>query len=193
MAGAEAGKPTIILLSWLALAVRLARADDKINSAELEALRRLYPSQELSAWIKDVLKDGLTAVHYAKRLAGLSERPRMLGENLFPGLFHVAVADSHLNEAEYTLMLEAAEPFELAPLKLHNMLRSFHVQKYQDAERVLGISADTGREALHQHYRGLCKQLHPDLLPHTTPVFLKELAELRFAAVNDAYHTLIRR
>lgn len=192
VSAAEPGKPTIVLLSWLAIAVRLARADGTLNREELGALQRLFPSAELPVWIKAALKDKLQPACYARRLAGFSDRPRAVAEALFPGLFTVAVADGHLNEAEYAVLLEASAPLEIAPLRLQRMLRSFHGRTRRPPAQVLGVEETAGREAAHKAYRALCKRLHPDALPPATPPFLKELAETRFIAIHDAYRVLSR-
>src|SRR5690606_39687764 len=130
-----------------ALGAKLAMADGLAEDAEQQAFLEVF--QPENGAYDNVLRlydlarqTSLGFESYARRLARrYAECPRVL-EDVLEGLFHIAVSDGGLSDAEETYLETVADLFELSKATYRRIRAGYGVPDSEDPYHILGLAPD---------------------------------------------------
>ena len=188
---AEAGNGGVAFtIAVIALSAKMAKADGVVSPAEIETFSRLFhvPEHERANVLRvfNVARqsvDGYDA--YARDVARLyRDHPGVL-EDVLDGLFAIALADGHLEDAETEYLARVAEIFGFSEGEFTRIAAS-HLAG--DPFRVLGVSPECSDDELKRTYRRLVAENHPDkLVARGVPAEFIAMATEKMATINNAY------
>lgn len=181
---------TVALVS---LAAKMAKADGVVTADEVAMFRRVVEIPEGEAHNVERLFDlarrdvaGYEA--HAGRIAALAEGDEVFLADVLAGLFHIAVADSYVHEAELAFLERVGEIFGLDRARFRRIAGGFVRLKGGDPYAVLGVAAQASDAEVKAAWRRAVTECHPDRhfahgLPHEAMAILND----RLAAVNAAW------
>src|SRR5690606_29508557 len=116
-------------------------------------------------------------------------------EHVLDGLFYIASADGMVHEAELEYLKSVSDIFGFDEARFEQIAAQ-HVMLDDSSDPfvVLGLAPNADRAEVRRVYRLLVAEHHPDrLIAKGVPAELIDLATGRMAAINNAYHQIIRR
>lgn len=188
-------------IAVIALGAKMAKADGQVTRDEVAAFRRVFaipPGEETNAArVFNLARQDVAGFDaYARQIAGMfANRPpaarKALLIDLIEGLFHIALADDVLHEAEEAFLSHVAEVFGLDQ-GCYRAIRARLVEPdRRDPHEVLGVAPDATPEAIRAAWRQLVKDNHPDALAaRGLPAEAQSLAEARLIVINQAWEAL---
>jgi len=188
-------------IAVIALGAKMARADGLVSRDEFTAFSEVFqipPGEEDHVRLVFDLARKSTAgfESYARQVGHLFAMDRVVLENLLGGLFHIALADGRLCAAEDAYLREVARHFgftvgEYARIRAHNV--GADDESGEDPYAILGVAPDASAGAIHDAYRRLVRESHPDLvIAQGLPPECIALATERVARINAAYDRLVK-
>jgi DnaJ like chaperone protein len=188
-------------IAVIALGAKMARADGAVTRDEFAAFAEVFqipPGEEDHARLVFALARQSTAgfESYARQVGRLFAADRAVLENLLGGLFHIALADGRICSAEDAYLREVAQHFgftvgEYARIRTHYVIADDDGS--EDAYAILGIAPGASAESIHEAYRRLVRESHPDLaIAQGLPPECVALATARVARLNAAYDRLAK-
>jgi DnaJ like chaperone protein len=188
-------------IAVIALGAKMARADGLVSRDEFAAFGEVFqipPGEEEHVRLVFDLARKSTAgfESYARQVGRLFAMDRTVLENLLGGLFHIALADGRLCSAEDGYLREVARHFgftagEYARIRAHHV--GVDEESGEDAYAILGVAPDSSAGAIHDAYRRLVRESHPDLvIAQGLPPECIALATGRMARINAAYDRLVK-
>ena len=188
-------------IAVIALGAKMARADGLVSRDEFTAFSEVFqipPGEEDHVRLVFDLARKSTAgfESYARQVGHLFATDRAVLENLLGGLFHIALADGRLCAAEDAYLREVARHFgftfgEYARIRAHHVVADH--ESAEDAYAILGVAPDASADAIHDAYRRLVRESHPDLvIAQGLPPECIALATTRVARINAAYDRLVK-
>ncbi|GIW92403.1 MAG: hypothetical protein KatS3mg110_0444 [Pirellulaceae bacterium] len=113
--------------------------------------------------------------------------------------WRIAAKDGHISPEEVRVLFSVAELMNASPVEIQTLsLPYYRLDSADEDERrraaasTLGVSKDANANEIKAAYRTLAQKYHPDR--HVTaPPELRELAAERFAAIHNAYETLMAK
>ncbi len=188
-------------IAVIALGAKMARADGAVTRDEFAAFGEVFqipPGEEDHVRLVFDLARKSTAgfESYARQVGRLFATDRAVLENLLGGLFHIALADGRLCSAEDAYLREVARHFGFTAVE-YARIRAYHVsadeEGGEDAHAILGVAPDASPAAIHDAYRRLVRESHPDLvIAQGLPPECIALATARVARINAAYDRLAK-
>ena len=128
-----------------ALGAKLAMADGLAQEVEQKAFLHVF--QPDAAAQRDVLRlydlarqTSLGFESYALRLARRYAKCPQILEDVLEGLFHIAVADGHLSDAEESYLEKVSQLFGLKPLVYRRVRAGYAAPDENDPYHVLGLT-----------------------------------------------------
>jgi DnaJ like chaperone protein len=189
-------------IAVIALGAKMARADGSVSRDEFTAFSEVFqipPGEEDHVRLVFDLARKSTAgfESYARQVGRLFATDRAVLENLLGGLFHIALADGRLCSAEDAYLREVARYFGFTAGE-YARIRAHHVgaedDNDEDAYAILGVAPDAAAGMIHESYRRLVRDSHPDLaIAQGLPPECIALATARAARINAAYDRLVKR
>ncbi len=186
----------------IVLGAKMAKADGVVCRMEINAFREVFkvPEAELRnvGRLFDIAKrDSAGFEPYARQLAGMFKDRRAVLEELLGGLFHIAVADGVVHEAELTFLRRVSEIFGFPPAefeqirRIHGGTAAGYGDPLDDPYAVLGVPAGADFPTVKAAYRQLARENHPDrLLADGMPQEFIDLAQEKMSAINAAYERI---
>lgn len=188
----------------IVLSAKMAKADGVVHRVEIDAFKRIFhvPDNELRnvGRLFDAAKrDSAGFESYAKQLAQMfKDRPEVL-EELLAGLFHIAVADDLVHQAELGFLRRVAEIFGFPPDEFEQVWRQHGTriegggEPDDDPYAILGVPRDADLTTVKAAYRKLVRENHPDaLIAKGLPQEFIDLAQEKMSALNTAYERIER-
>jgi len=187
-------------IAVIALGAKMARADGAVTRDEFAAFAEVFqipPGEEDHVRLVFDLARKSTAgfESYARQVRRLFASDRAVLENLLAGLFHIALADGQIRSAEDAYLREVARHFgftagEYARIRAHYVMPD---DGSEDAYAILGVAPGASAESIHEAYRKLVRESHPDLaIAQGLPPECVALATARVARLNAAYDRLAK-
>ncbi len=185
-------------IAVIALGAKLAKADGVVSRSEVSAFRDVFhvaPGDEASAGrVFNLARQDVAGYEaYARQIKRLFRDDMDMLEDLFEGLFHVAMADGKYHPLEDMFLGRVAQIFGIS----ERAFRATRARRVPDAERdpydVLGVDADAPMEDIRKAWRKMVRDTHPDtMMARGLPEEAIKLAEARMVAVNKAWEQISR-
>ena len=185
-----------LVQGMLTLAVAVARADGRLDRAEVRRVRQFF-EQSLGLrgaaleWLRDALKT--EARHPGDWRQVAAQLSRQLGPLdrmvLFRLLLEVAAADGHVSAEERTVLDEVGHIWGLGGAPFDNWQQQQQGRGRAWALGVLELSDPVTDEEIQRAYRRLVREKHPDRFAHLGEAFQKQAHE-QFVEIQEAYRIL---
>ena len=195
LAAGPAEKKVAFTIALIALCAKLSKADGVTLRIEAEAFEQVYhvPESERAnvRRLFDLAKQDVAGFEsYARKIARLLADEPELKRNVVQALFHVALADGVLHEAEEACLWYVAERFGFSRQE-YRAIRALCINDPGDPYVVLGLTPDSSDEDVKRAYRRLVRQYHPDtMIAAGVPQEFAEIANSQIRAINAAYETI---
>ena len=185
-------------IAIIALCAKMAKADGKVTRDEVRTLREVFSFREED-------EDGIARVFDLARkdVAGFEEyatkirkmfvgRPDMLND-IFEGLFQIALADGVIHPDEDAFLERVHDIFEL-PQFMYDQLKARYISdELAEPLAELGLDANASLEDIRTAYRKIIRENHPDQMrARGLPEEALHMAEARVRSANAAYEALGR-
>jgi len=181
-----------------ALGAKLSKADGRSQAIEFKTFSDFFQSEAGSERGVERLYDlarqtTLGYEGYAKRLAKRYRRCPQILEDVLDGLFHIASADGVVTADELDYLEQVGGLFGLSPLTFRRLKATHLGAEADDPYVVLGVAADASDDEVHAAWKRLLSDAHPDrAAARGLPPEFIEVAEAKSAAINAAYHSVMR-
>jgi DnaJ like chaperone protein len=196
------------LMGVVVLGAKMAKADGRVTSAEIEAFKRVFhvgPPQEAAVGrLFDRARLSAEGFEpYAAQLAHVFRNKQPVLEEILGGLFIIAAADhAGLSPAEIIFLKRVAFIFgftaeDFARIAARSGVRIPQPERPQnpiaDAHAILGIKDTSTNDEIKSAYRALIREHHPDKLMAAgmPPEFVASATE-KMKRINAAYDTVCK-
>lgn len=188
-------------IAVIALGAKMAKADGQVTKDEVLAFRRVFtipPEEEANAaHVFNLARQDVAGFDaYARQIVRMfrdAAHPdnRALFIDLIEGLFHIALADDTLHDAEDAFLAHVAEIFGL-DARCYRAIRARLVEgAARDPYDLLGVDRDATLASIRAVWRDAVKETHPDaMIARGVPVEAIRLAERRLIALNAAWEEI---
>ena len=190
---AERRRQAHFAVAVIALAAKMARSDDEVTPAEVQAFHDMFQvppgeAHHVERLFDQARRDANGYEHYARQAAKMFKDEPAVLEKLLDGLFHIAKADRVADEREVHFLRRVAEIFGF-DAGTFERIRAGHLGRDDsDPHVLLGVAHDASDDAVHTAWRRLAREHHPDrLIAQGMPEELVSIANERLAAINAAY------
>ncbi len=184
-------------IAVIALGAKLAKVDGEVTRDEVACFRRVFtipPEEEANAArVYNLARQDVAGFEfYARKIGRLFRNGH---ENLLPdlmeGLFRVAVADGHYNDAEDAFLEQVAREFGMDD-RAFRAVRARCVEGVpRDPYDVLGVAHDATLDEIRAIWKRAVRENHPDaLIARGLPPEAAKLAESRMVAINRAWEEI---
>ena len=181
-----------------ALGAKLSKADGRSQPIEFKTFSDFFQSDAGSERSVERLYDlarqtTLGYEGYAKRLAKRYRRCPQILEDVLDGLFHIAGSDGVVTADELDYLSQVGGLFGLSTLTFRRLKATHLGAEADDPYVVLGVAHDVGDAEVHDAWKRLLSDAHPDrAAARGLPAEFIEVAEAKSAAINAAYHSVMR-
>lgn len=190
-----------------ALCAKLAKADGRVNTAEVALMERIMRHQlrlsdkarahAIKIW-KEAKESPRPFEEYARAFFADFAKERNKVLEMMHLLFEVAAADGTLHPQEELMLQRAAGIFHIGRMQYERIKgRFFQVaaQKWTPSDpfyAILGAEQHEPLDAIKKKYRDLAKQWHPDKLiaAGASPEAVRHAKE-KFQQINEAYERIL--
>lgn len=189
----EATRQIAFTIGVIALGAKLARVDGKVTRREIDAFRSFFhvPPEEVESVGRffDIAKrDTYGFETYARQVAELFPDDHHVLDQVLVGLCLIAGADGAASPDEVEYLRAVAAIFGVGEVSLRRAFAAAGVELRDDPWAMLGVMPDADAEELKRAHRRLAQEYHPDrLMARGLPAEAIQLANRKFAAINDAY------
>lgn len=201
---AETRRRVTFSIAMIALSAKMAKADGIVSQREVQAFQEIFevPDKEAAhvSRLYNLAKQDVAGFEsYARQIASLCrssqhedmDQPCGALGDVLDGLFHIAKADGYVHDKEMQFLRRVAEIFSIEEDEFL-VIAGRHVNLGPaDPYAVLGLTRGVSYKQAKQHYRGLVRQHHPDLvIARGMPHEFQKIANHRLAGINAAWATL---
>ncbi|WP_140985926.1 TerB family tellurite resistance protein [Asticcacaulis tiandongensis] len=192
------GRDPAFATAVTALGAKLAMADGLAEEAEQQAFLEVF--QPENGAYDNVLRlydlarqTSLGFESYARRLARrYAECPQVL-EDVLEGLFHIAVSDGGLSDAEETYLETVAELFELPKATYRRIRAGYAAPDAEDPYHILGLAPDAEEKDIRLARNKQLNDFHPDrVAARGLPREYEAIYTQKAALINRAYEQIRR-
>lgn len=183
-------------IAVIALGAKLAKADGTVTRDEVSAFREVFHvarrDEDAAAKVFNLARQDVAGFEsYANQIKRLFRDDMDTLEDLFDGLFHVAMADGKYHPLEDMFLGRVAQIFGIS----ERAFRATRARRVPEADRdpydVLGVDPDADMDVVRAAWRKLVRDSHPDtMMARGLPEEAIKLAEARMVAVNKAWETI---
>ena len=184
----------VMQVKLLTLAAIVIKADGKVDSKELEYVRRFFishygkhQSDEIFKIFNKEIKNQNQSLEEITRSFSLNSRYETRLQ-LIHFLFGIAKADGSISKPELIKISQIASNLKINSVDFESIQAMF-VKEENSAYKILEIGPKSSIEEIKKAYRIMVKKYHPDKLQTKDPYLLKG-AEEKFIQVQNAYETL---
>lgn len=181
----------------IGLAAKMAVADGRTTETEAAAAAQVFrpPPGEEQHFLRAFSLASQTILgfdSYAKQIGRKYRARPCLLEDVLDGLFHIAVADGAITQAELAYLAEVAAHFGFSNMEFRRIKATNLGPEAGDPYAVLGLLPGASMDEVRQAWRRTAAENHPDrMLQRGAPPEFVEIARDKTAAINAAY-ALIR-
>jgi len=189
----DAARDVAFTIAVIALGAKLAKADGRVTSDEIEAFYRVFQPPEharedAGRVFALAQKTTLGFESYARQLARRWRAYPAILEDVLDGLFYVAGADGVVSDDELTFLETVATIFGLSEREFRRIRASWLGLEADDPYLILGVDPDISDDDLRRAYRRVAAANHPDrACASGLPALCQRLANAKMAAINAAY------
>lgn len=183
-------------IAVIALGAKMAKADGLVTRDEVAAFREVFhipPEDEASAArVFNLARQDVAGFEeYASSVSRMFERVDGPLCDLMEGLFYIAVADGNYNELEDSFLARVAGIFGLSDSQFRSLRARFVPDAEPDPWDVLGVAPGTPVDQVHDIWRQLVRDSHPDrMIARGVPEEAVRMAEKRLIAINRAWEAI---
>ena len=183
-------------IAVMALGAKMAKVDGTVNRTEVRAFREIFhikkEDEQKAAMVFDLArKDAAGYEIYAKKIKKMFGDDMPILEELFAGLFHIAVSDGNYHPLEDLFLGRVAQIFGISE-QCFRALRARYVPSAEgDPYHILGVTSDMTIKQIRTAWRAIARDQHPDkLVARGLPEEAIKLAQTHLAMVNRAWETI---
>lgn len=194
----QATKQTAFSVALVVLAAKMAKADGRVTREEIAAFKRVFPVPDSHAptvariW-DEARREATGFEPYAEQIVAIFPHDHTVREELLGALFHIAMADGTLHDAERAYLARVAAIFGFDERAFARVMASHMGGGESDPYEVLGLDSGASDDTIRKTYRGLIREHHPDrLVAQGMPEEMIQVANERMAAINAAYDRIAK-
>ncbi len=186
-------KQAAFAVALIVLCAKMAKADGQVTRDEINAFKRVFrvpesEMPELGRIFNEARREKTGFEPYAEQIMEIFPHNQQVREELLGALFHIALADGRLHEAELAYLRRVGEIFQFDQHDFERIHASHTGSTGGDPYEILGVDREASDEEIKSTYRKLVRENHPDrLVAQGMPEEMVELANEKLAAINDAY------
>ena len=183
-------------VAFVTLAAKLSKVDGRVTRDEIDALKRVvsFPEEaraEVGAIFHPAKTDATGFEPYARQIAAIVRRDKVMLEQILAGLVQIAAADGAYHSGERDFINRVAQEFGFSPEQCMRIERTYipaAVPEKEDPYEILGVSRDSTDEEVRKAYRKIIKDFHPDRLQAKgLPEEFHKLGTRKTSEANIAY------
>jgi DnaJ like chaperone protein len=193
-----AAKQTAFSVALVVLAAKMAKADGHVTRDEIAAFKRIFPVPDAHAaavgriW-DEARREAAGFEPYAQQIVSIFPTDTTMREELLGALFHIAMADGELHEAERDYLERVAQIFGFDEQGFTRVMSRHMGGGEADPYEVLGLKASASDDEIKKTYRQLIREHHPDkLIAKGLPEEMIDVANQEMAAINAAYDRIAK-
>ncbi len=185
-------------IAVIALGAKLAKSDGEVTRSEVMAFRDVFhvarADEEAAARVFNLARQDVAGFEtYARQIGRLFRDDMETLEDIFDGLFHVAMADGQYHPLEDMFLGRVAQIFGISERSFRAIRARMVPEADRDPYDVLGIDADAPLEDVRAAWRKMVRDTHPDvMMARGLPEEAIKIAQDRMVAVNQAWETINR-
>ncbi|MGN6424869.1 MAG: TerB family tellurite resistance protein [Asticcacaulis sp.] len=181
-----------------ALGAKLAMADGFAQEVEQTAFLQVFHPEDRA--MRDIMRlydlarqTSLGFESYARRLAKKYASCPQILEDVLEGLFHIAVSDGQLSDAEETYLETVADLFGIGRTCYRRIRAGCAAPSEDDPYVVLGLTPHADDDAVRHARRQRLSEFHPDRIrARGLPQDYETLYTDRAARINLAYDQIVK-
>lgn len=180
-------------VSLLILSAAVMKADGKLMRSELEFVKQFFVIQfgatvaeDRIKVLREILKQDVPVDPVCTQIKQYMDYPSRL--QLMHYLFGLAMADSHLHDAELSLLNQISMLLGL-PNQEFESIKAMFVKDNEAAYRILEVSPTSSDEEVKKAFRDMAKKHHPDKVAHLGDD-VQHAAKEKFQQINQAYNDI---
>ena len=181
-----------------ALGAKLAMADGLADEVEQNAFLHVFQPDDGAR--RDVLRlydlarqTSLGFESYARRLARRYANCPQILEDVLEGLFHIAVSDGYLSDAEETYLETVAGLFGIRQAAYRRIRAGYAAPSEDDPYAILGLTPEASDDDIRLARRAQLTDFHPDRIrARGLPADFEALYTQKTARINRAYDQITR-
>jgi len=187
-----------LVAALVALGAKMAKADGQVRHEDIAAFRRVFhaspENEDTIARFFDLAQQ--TTLGYERYARIISKRfraqPAAL-EDVMDGLFHIALADGVVTDAELGFLSRVGQIFGFSEREFKRIKIAHIGRASDDPYLILGVDEDISDIDLKRAYRRMAAANHPDkMIARGLPPELVGMANHKMAMVNRAYAQIIK-
>lgn len=177
----------------IGLAAKMAKADGAATEIEMEAAAQVFrppPGEERNFRRAYLLAEQtvLGFESYAKQIGRKYRARPCLLEDVLDGLFHIAMADGRVTEAELAYLEDVASHFGFTEMEFRRIKATNLGPDAGDPYAILGLLPGASMDEVRHAWRRQAAENHPDrMVQRGAPPEFVEIARDKTAAINAAY------
>lgn len=186
-------KSVAFTIAVIALGAKIAKADGRVDRAEVAAFRRVFTiprgEEKNAGRVFDLARQDVAGYDaWARRIARMFKPGDPVLEHVVEGLVIVATASGPIHPAEREMLDEIAGIFAIPPEAMAAIIDRHDPAGACAPARILGLPEGATLEEGRARWRALIRENHPDLaVAAGLPKEAIRLAEARTRAINDAW------
>ena len=187
-----------LVAALVALGAKMAKADGQVRHEDIAAFRRVFQAspenEDTIARFFDLARQ--TTLGYERYARIISKRfraqPAAL-EDVMDGLFHIALADGVVTDAELGFLSRVGQIFGFSEREFKRIKIAHIGRASDDPYLILGVDEEISDIDLKRAYRRMAAANHPDkMIARGLPPELVGMANHKMAMVNRAYAQIIK-
>ena len=182
-----------LVAALVALGAKMAKADGQVRHEDVRAFRQVFqaaPENEATiARFFDLARQTTLGYERYARIIGRKFRAQPAAlEDVMDGLFHIALADGIVTEAELNFLHRVSQIFGFSDREFRRIKIAHIGRASDDPYLILGVDEDISDADLKRAYRRMAAANHPDrMIARGLPKELVGMANHKMAMVNRAY------
>ena len=210
-AGRDKTKTSEFTYSLMILFAVVIKADNKVRKSEVLFVKEYLIGNFGSESAKEMMQILKSLLNKEINSGAICDQIRVNSDYYFRMelvhlLFKLAAADGRIVQEEFVAIRNIASKLSLGQLdfvRIASMFASYgegpkdydnqtykNDDKIDNAFNILGLPANSSKEAVKSAYRKLSKEYHPDRVAHLGEEY-QEIAKEKFIKVKDAYDTVM--
>ena len=181
------------IVSMLVLFASVMKADKQMLRTELDYVKQFLGKQfnrsqvqDFMTLFKDIVKQDYPLRDVCRQIARSMDHPSRL--ELIHVLFGLSKADGHVHSDEVKVIHTIARYLNINENDFES-IRAMFFGDVLSAYTILEVDQSASDRDVKKAYRKMATKYHPDKVGHLGKEIIK-LAEEKFKAVNDAYHSI---
>ncbi|HQY43478.1 MAG TPA: molecular chaperone DjiA [Paracoccaceae bacterium] len=183
-------------IAVIALGAKMAKADGQVTRDEVTAFRSVFTiareDEANAARVFNLARQDVAGFDaYARKIAAMFGPGDRVLIDLAEGLFHIALANGELHEAEEIFLRHVIEIFGLSETCYRTLRARFVENDPHDPYDILGVRPDMPMEEIRKAWKQAVRESHPDgMAARGLPEEAIRLAQNRLRDINRAWEII---